>query len=179
MIHRLETNKLRNVAKFFAHLMGTDVLPWHCLAYIRLTEEDTTTSSRIFIKILFQELADQLGVHMLNVRLNDPTMQEYFVSIFPKDNPKNLRFAINFFTTIGLGGITESLREHSKPRLEMQQQKSISELGASTYDDNSSSSVGSSDSDIADSDSQRETDNETNNNTKREKEKMRVLAVSA
>ncbi|KAG2615574.1 hypothetical protein PVAP13_3NG051200 [Panicum virgatum] len=54
MIHRLETNKLRNVAKFFAHLLGTDALPWHVLAYIRLTEEDTTSSSRIFIKILFQ-----------------------------------------------------------------------------------------------------------------------------
>ena len=54
MIHRLETNKLRNVAKFFAHLLGTNALPWHVLAYIRLTEEDTTSSSRIFIKILFQ-----------------------------------------------------------------------------------------------------------------------------
>lgn len=58
MIHRLETNKLRNVAKFFAHLLGTDALPWHCLAYIRLTEEDTTSSSRIFIKILFQVILE-------------------------------------------------------------------------------------------------------------------------
>ena len=56
MIHRLETNKLRNVAKFFTHLLGTYALPWHVLAYIRLTEEDTTSSSRIFIKILFQVL---------------------------------------------------------------------------------------------------------------------------
>lgn len=62
MIHRLETNKLRNVAKFFAHLLGTDALPWHVLAYIRLTEEDTTSSSRIFIKILFQ-----VGKFMLTV----------------------------------------------------------------------------------------------------------------
>ncbi|KAL8237940.1 hypothetical protein R6Q59_019021 [Mikania micrantha] len=54
MIHRLETNKLRHVAKFFAHLLGTNALPWHVLAYICLTEEDTTSSSRIFIKILFQ-----------------------------------------------------------------------------------------------------------------------------
>lgn len=54
MIHRLETNKLRNVAKFFAHLLGTSALPWHVFSYIRLTEEDTTSSSRIFIKILFQ-----------------------------------------------------------------------------------------------------------------------------
>ena len=30
------------------------VLPWRYLAYIRLTEEDTTSYSQIFIKILFQ-----------------------------------------------------------------------------------------------------------------------------
>ncbi|XP_019164042.1 PREDICTED: pre-mRNA-splicing factor CWC22 homolog isoform X3 [Ipomoea nil] len=133
MIHRLETNKLRNVAKFFAHLLGTDALPWHVLAYIRLTEEDTTSSSRIFIKILFQELSEHLGIRLLNDRLNDPNMQESFDSIFPKDNPKNTRFAINFFTSIGLGGITENLREYLKnmPRLIMQQQKPVLESDAS------------------------------------------------
>ncbi|XP_019418489.1 PREDICTED: pre-mRNA-splicing factor cwc22-like [Lupinus angustifolius] len=85
MIHRLETNKLRNVAKFFAHLLGTDALPWHVLSYIHLTEEDTTSSSRIFIKILFQELSEHLGIRLLNERLNDPMVQESFESIFPKD----------------------------------------------------------------------------------------------
>ncbi len=54
MIHRLETNKLRNVASLFAHLLVTDALPWSTLSCIRLTEEDTTSSSRIFIKYLFQ-----------------------------------------------------------------------------------------------------------------------------
>ena len=49
-IHRLETNKLRNVAKFFAHLLSTDAISWTCLAYLQLTEEATTSSSRIFIK---------------------------------------------------------------------------------------------------------------------------------
>ena len=33
MIHRLGTNKLRNAAKFFAHLLGTDALPWYVLAF--------------------------------------------------------------------------------------------------------------------------------------------------
>ncbi|XP_015070595.1 pre-mRNA-splicing factor CWC22 homolog [Solanum pennellii] len=128
MIHQLETNKLRNVAKFFAHLLGTDALPWHVLAYLRLTEEDTTSSSRIFIKILFQELSGHLGIHKLNERLSDPSMQESFESIFPKDNPKNVRFAINFFTSIGLGGITENLRDYLKnmPRLILQQEKRVS-----------------------------------------------------
>ncbi|GMJ08636.1 hypothetical protein HRI_004532800 [Hibiscus trionum] len=140
MIHRLETNKLRNVAKFFAHLLGTDALPWHVLAYIRLTEEDTTSSSRIFIKILFQELSEHLGIRRLNERLSDPTMQDSFESIFPRDNPKNTRFSINFFTSIGLGGITENLREYLKnmPRLIMQQQKPPSE--SESVDDSGSSS---------------------------------------
>ncbi|TVU30623.1 hypothetical protein EJB05_22254 [Eragrostis curvula] len=151
MIHRLETNKLRNVAKFFAHLLGTDALPWHVLAYIRLTEEDTTSSSRIFIKILFQELSEHLGIRLLNERLNDPTMQGSFESIFPKDHPKNTRFSINFFTSIGLGGITESLREYLKnmPRLIMQQQKpasSESESSGSESGSESSSSGSSSES---------------------------------
>ncbi|KAL5225098.1 hypothetical protein ABZP36_011737 [Zizania latifolia] len=125
MIHRLETNKLRNVAKFFAHLLGTDALPWHALAYIRLTEEDTTSSSRIFIKILFQ------------------------------DHPKNTRFSINFFTSIGLSGITETLREYLKnmPRLIMQQQKPVlseSESSDSGSGSDSSSSESESSSDESD-----------------------------
>ncbi|PKI34750.1 hypothetical protein CRG98_044856 [Punica granatum] len=148
MIHRLETNKLRNVAKFFAHLLGTDALPWHVLAYIRLTEEDTTSSSRIFIKILFQELSEHLGIRLLNERLNDPTMQDSFESIFPKDNPKNTRFSINFFTSIGLGGITENLREYLKnmPRLIMQQQQAAPS-GSESEDESGSSDTSSSEED--------------------------------
>ncbi|KAF7154493.1 hypothetical protein RHSIM_Rhsim01G0190300 [Rhododendron simsii] len=154
MIHRLETNKLRNVAKFFAHLLGTDALPWHVLAYIRLTEEDTTSSSRIFIKILFQELSEHLGIRLLNERLSDPAMQDSFESIFPKDNPKNTRFSINFFTSIGLGGITENLREYLKnmPRLIMQQQKP---------DDSGSSDSSESDASTAESDSESSSSDES------------------
>ncbi|RZC86537.1 hypothetical protein C5167_029889 [Papaver somniferum] len=178
MIHRLETNKLRNVAKFFAHLLGTDALPWHVLAYIRLTEEDTTSSSRIFIKILFQELSEHLGIRLLNERLIDPAMQDSFESIFPRDNPKNTRFSINFFTSIGLGGITENLREYLKnmPRLIMQQQKEVSESegeswsSSSTSGDNSSSE---SESESSSSESEREKRKRRNSESDREKRKRR------
>ena len=54
VIHRLETNKLRNVASLFAHLLATDALPWAALSCVVLTEEETTSSTRIFIKYLFQ-----------------------------------------------------------------------------------------------------------------------------
>ncbi|KAF8403851.1 hypothetical protein HHK36_011957 [Tetracentron sinense] len=167
MIHRLETNKLRNVAKFFAHLLGTDALPWHVLAYIRLTEEDTTSSSRIFIKILFQELSEHLGIRLLNERLTDPTMQDSFDSIFPKDNPKNTRFAINFFTSIGLGGITENLREYLKnmPRLIMQQQKPVSE----SEDESGSSSQSSSDGSSSESEPDSSSSDESERDERRRK----------
>jgi len=32
VIHRLETNKLRNVAKLFAHLLHTDAISWEVIA---------------------------------------------------------------------------------------------------------------------------------------------------
>ncbi|XP_011158801.2 pre-mRNA-splicing factor CWC22 homolog [Solenopsis invicta] len=113
-IHRLDTNKLRNVSKFFAHLLFTDSISWSVLSCIKLNEEDTTSSNRIFIKILFQELSEYMGLAKLNERVKDITLQEVFEGLFPRDDPKNTRFAINFFTSIGLGGLTDDLREHLK-----------------------------------------------------------------
>lgn len=49
-IHRRETAQLRNVAKFWGHQLSTDAIGWHTLSVIHLNEEDTTSSSRIFIK---------------------------------------------------------------------------------------------------------------------------------
>ncbi len=43
-VHRLETNKLRNVGKCFAQLFYTDVLPWTSLSCIHLNEEETNSS---------------------------------------------------------------------------------------------------------------------------------------
>jgi pre-mRNA-splicing factor CWC22 len=128
-IHRLEINKLRNVARLFAHLLYTDSIPWTCvdgcpslwgwgravtdavlacsvLDHIHLNEDETTSSSRIFIKILFQELAEHMGVPKLSARLQDPMLADAFRGLLPVDNPKHTRFAINFFTSVGLGGLT-------------------------------------------------------------------------
>lgn len=136
-IHRLETNKLRNTAKFFAHLFYTgkirsistyndlsgdsfmaslmepqyrpltvcvihflsyegrscdwipciilywfptlsiDALPWSALELFVITEEATTSASRIFIKVLFQELASHMGLRQLNDRLHDATLAPF------------------------------------------------------------------------------------------------------
>lgn len=112
--HRLDTNRLRNVAKFFAHLLVSDSIGWNALDCIKLNEDDTTSSSRVFIKILFQEIAEFMGIRKFNGRLQDPTLRDYFVGIFPRENPRDSRFSINFFTSIGLGGLTDDLRDHLK-----------------------------------------------------------------
>ncbi|CAB0033575.1 unnamed protein product [Trichogramma brassicae] len=126
-IHRLDTNRLRNVAKFFAHLLMTDSISWAVLSEIKLNEDDTTSSSRVFIKILFQELSEYMGLPKLNDKLKDEEMQEAFNGLFPKDDPRNTRFAINFFTSIGLGGLTDDLREFLKnrPKKDVPKRRSI------------------------------------------------------
>ena len=124
-IHRLETNKLRNVAKLFAHLLHTDSLSWSCLSVVHLNEDETTSSSRIFLKILVQEMAEAIGIGTLVRRFenDDPETMEWFKELFPRDNPRKTRYAINFFTSIGLGPLTDGLREYLKnaPKLIMMQ----------------------------------------------------------
>ena len=93
-IHRYDTNKLRNIARFFGHLVATDAIPWTVFEIVKMNEDDTTSSSRIFIKILFQEMVEGLGLPALKVRFNDKTMQPYYQHMFPLDNPKNTRFSI-------------------------------------------------------------------------------------
>lgn len=109
-IHRYETNKLRNIGRFFGHLLASDAISWAVLHIVHMNEEETTSSSRIFIKILMQEMMEELGIKQLAQRFKDSDMQPALAGIFPKDNPKNTRFSINYFTSIGLGVITEDMR---------------------------------------------------------------------
>jgi pre-mRNA-splicing factor CWC22 len=111
-IHRYETNRLRNIARFFGHLISSDAIGWHALSVVHLNEEETTSSSRIFIKILFQDLAEALGMSKLQARLRDDILRPYFEGLFPHDNPRNTRFSINYFTSIGMGAVTEEMREY-------------------------------------------------------------------
>ncbi|OIW33916.1 cell cycle control protein, partial [Coniochaeta ligniaria NRRL 30616] len=110
-IHRYETNKLRNIARFWGHLLATDAIGWHVLSVIHLNEEETTSASRIFIKILFQDLAENMGMKKLEARMKEDMLQPSLQGIFPHDNPRNTRFSINYFTSIGMGALTQEMRE--------------------------------------------------------------------
>lgn len=113
-IHRYETNRLRNIARFFGHMLSTDAIGWHVMSVIHMNEEETTSSSRIFIKILFQDLGEHLGLPKLQERMRDEILRSSFEGLFPTDNPRNTRFSVNYFTSIGFGILTEDMREHLK-----------------------------------------------------------------
>jgi pre-mRNA-splicing factor CWC22 len=112
-IHRFETNRLRIIAQFFAHLLASDAIDWHVFSVVKMNEEDTTSSSRIFIKILFEELLASLGQKTVVERFKDPMLQESLVNIFPTDADDQTKtvFSINFFTAIKMGVLTEGMRE--------------------------------------------------------------------
>ena len=171
-IHRLETNKLRNVAKFFAHLLYTHSLPWTVFEFIRMTEDATTSSSRIFCKILLQEMAQSLGMGKLKKEFHldeekaidpkappppaadDPTAS--FQGLFPmQGNLRETRYAINFLTSIGLGPLTDSMRAYLKnaPMIQQQQQLEALKKKEQEQDDSDASSVLSSSSESSSSSS--------------------------
>ncbi|TRM59817.1 armadillo-type protein [Schizophyllum amplum] len=113
-IHQYETNRLRNIARFFGHLFASDAISWNVLRVVKVNEDDTTSSSRIFIKIMMNEMMEAMGLKGLAERLKDPEIRDATRDMFPMDIPKNTRFSINYFTSIGLGLVTEEMREYLK-----------------------------------------------------------------
>ena len=89
--------------------LHSDAIEWGVLSVIRLNEDDTTSSSRIFIKILFQvqkiivrswlksiwcllqELAEFMGLAKLVARTRDATLQMCWEGLLPRDNPRDTR----------------------------------------------------------------------------------------
>ncbi len=50
---------------------------------------------------ILQELVEYMGMVKLLNRIRDATLQEAFDGLFPRDDPVNTRFSINYFTAIG------------------------------------------------------------------------------
>ena len=103
---------------------------------MRITEADTTSATRIFYKCLFQELAENMGLQALVKHMGEPSVREFLAGVFPKDSMANMRFSINFFTAVGLGGLTTDLREDLKrAQAEMKEaevQRQLAALAAGT-----------------------------------------------
>ena len=65
------------------------------MSVIHITEEDTTASSRIFLKILFEDMAQGLGMKKLAGKMKDEVLPPSLSGIFPVDNPRGTRFSIH------------------------------------------------------------------------------------
>lgn len=58
-----------------------------------------------------QKMSNQLGLKEMNARFQSEELKPQLTGLFPTENSNDVRFAINFYTSIGLGGLTKELRE--------------------------------------------------------------------
>ncbi|CAI2333194.1 unnamed protein product [Caenorhabditis sp. 36 PRJEB53466] len=156
-VHRIDITKLRNL----------------------MTEEDTTSAGRIYIKYIFVELVEAMGMIKLHNRVTDPTLAHCFAGLFPRANPQSARFSINFFAMIGLGGLTLELREWLGKRLKTKKEV-IDEMkqndASSSSSDSSSACSDSSDSDDKSPDSSSSSHSDSSVEPKKKKKKLDVDA---
>lgn len=122
-IHQSGTNSVRNIGKLFGHLLACGAIPieqsWDS---ITMTEDATTSAGRIFIKFVFQEMVEEIGIADLQDLVESEDVQECIHGLFPvfptsHRDAEHVRFSINYFTAIGLGRLTEKMRTALK-RLE-------------------------------------------------------------
>ncbi|CAF1179288.1 unnamed protein product [Rotaria sordida] len=59
--HGLENVKLRSAAKLFTHLLVTNTMSWAALDHIPIAEEDKTSTSAKFLKMLLSEVIQHLS----------------------------------------------------------------------------------------------------------------------
>lgn len=111
-IHRYQTLRIRNIATLFGYLLASDGLSWEVFEAVYISEEHTTSSSRIFIKFLFEEMQQEIGVKQLKERFSEEFIQPYTKTLFPKTTREETMFAINFFTVLHLGPLTDDMREY-------------------------------------------------------------------
>jgi pre-mRNA-splicing factor CWC22 len=67
-----------------------------------------------------------MGLPKLRARVAEPGLAVALAGMFPRDNLRHTRFAVNFFTSIGLGALTDELRDF----LKKQQQVAASTVAA-------------------------------------------------
>ncbi|GMR39553.1 hypothetical protein PMAYCL1PPCAC_09748, partial [Pristionchus mayeri] len=170
-IHRFEITKLRNVARLQAHLLFTDAIDWTIFSEVRLNERDSTSSGRIFLKEVFQELSREMGMVKLWQRTVDKTLKSSFSGVFPRDNPEDTRFSINFFTAIGLGALTIDMREWLEKGAKKKKASSDDESSSSSSESDSDSDDDSSDSDSDSSSSSSSSSSDSSDDDKKKKKK--------
>ena len=123
-----------------------------------------------------QEIASNLGLQNLVDRISDKAaaengLKDHLEGLFPRDSVQNARFSINFFTSIGLGALTEDLREFIKDAPQLLLKKKYAEMLALAQAESSSSSSDDENSDSSSSSSGSSSSSSSSSSSKEEKEK--------
>ncbi|SCV02429.1 LAME_0H00342g1_1 [Lachancea meyersii CBS 8951] len=114
LIDDFQAAQVRNMGKLWGHILASDYVGLEVLEVVHMNAEETTSAGRVYLKFLLQELVLDLGIQELKKRLEEPCIQSYLTEMFPVDDVDKTRFSINFFTAIGLGSLTETMRETLK-----------------------------------------------------------------
>jgi pre-mRNA-splicing factor CWC22 len=77
-IFNQEANKIRNLAHLFAHLFHRRAVDWAILQPIRLSPDTTTAAARMFLKILFKDIAENMGIENFVKEFQKEDMKEYY-----------------------------------------------------------------------------------------------------
>lgn len=106
-----QATQVRNMGKFWGHILASDYVGFEVLKSVHMNAQETSPASRVYLKFLFQELVLDLGIEALKARLTEPYIQPFLTNIFPVDDVEKTRFSINYFTAIGLGPLTDGMRQ--------------------------------------------------------------------
>eukprot|EP00913_Durusdinium_trenchii_P034729 g32487.t1 len=111
-----------------------------CEQQVKITEETTTSSSRIFIKVIFQELSEQWGIKKLVDRLREEELKPFF----------DLR---SFLEQANAQAAEDAQKAAAERAMEEESSSSSSSSSDSSDSDSDSDDDDSDDSDSSDSDS--------------------------
>ncbi|OHS97553.1 hypothetical protein TRFO_36202 [Tritrichomonas foetus] len=101
--------RITNIACLYSSLLASDSISWKVMQVIRLTEEDTNSPQRVFIRILFEELAKNMSHDGIIRKLRDPDVVGWTSGVFLTDTLDHAEFSSEYFSAIGLDFICEGL----------------------------------------------------------------------
>jgi hypothetical protein len=121
---KFTAHRITNLGSLYAYLFSKDIIDWRILCVIRLTEADTNSAQRVFLRILMEELAQNLSFEGIVRKFAEPEVSESIKELFPTDSLENAEFASAYFHEIQLGFLCENLdREIERMEQEAEEQK--------------------------------------------------------
>ncbi|ELP85312.1 cell cycle control protein cwf22, putative [Entamoeba invadens IP1] len=110
-IHEKDMNQIRSLAMLFSHLFSSNAIEWNLFRFVIITEDETTSSSRVFLKIMLQDMFETMGMKEFTAKILGANVKEYVRGMFPTENKEDVIFAFNFFKGIGMIELAKVLQQ--------------------------------------------------------------------